>query len=217
MPAKRSQVSKNQRGSALVEVCLCLTLFWTPLFVGTYQIGFNLIRAVQVTQICRDAGHMYSMGTDFSQPQYQNLLRSLMPSSMSATASGNTVLYMSTIMYVDSTACTNGGLTAGQDCPNYQKTVFIQQIPVGNTSLRASTFGSPACPASNGYNCTQSYSLTNSAAIAQGFLSVVPLGQVSQTTGSTQFAYVSEMYVNSTDLTFFSSLGTDGEYARSVF
>src|SRR5947209_17976176 len=97
----RSSTRKHQKGSALVEFCLCLTLFWTPLFIGTYQIGFNLIRAVQVTQICRDAGHMYSMGTDFTQSANQNLLSSLIPAIMDPTSSGNTVIYLSTVTYVD--------------------------------------------------------------------------------------------------------------------
>lgn len=202
----------RQKGSALIEFALCLALFWLPLFLGTYQIGFNLIRSVQVTQICRDAGHMYSMGTDFSQTANQNLLMSLMPSSISTTSGGNSVIYMSTVTYVDASACTSGGLSANtSSCPNLGQAVFARQIPLGNTSLKSSYFGTPACPSSNSYNCTQSYQLTNSGAIATGFLNVIPL------TSSTQFAYMAEMYVYSSDLTFFSSLGPDSEYARSIF
>src|SRR5947209_10599871 len=182
----RSSTRKHQKGSALVELCLCLTLFWTPLFIGTYQIGFNLIRAVQVTQICRDAGHMYSLGTDFSQLPLQNLLRSLMSASMDASTSGNTVVYLSTLTYVDAAACAAQNLTTGK-CPNYGRVVFTRQIPVGNTSVLTSHFGSPACPASSSYNCTQAYYVTNSLAVAHGF--GIPLAN------SAQFAYVAEMYV----------------------
>ena len=211
-PPKKPSSRTRQKGSALVEVCLCLTLFWTPLFIGTYQIGFNLIRAVQVTQICRDAGHMYSLGTDFAQPQYQALLRTLMPGSMNATSGGNTAVYISTVTYVDANACTAGGLSANTaSCPNLGQAVFSRQIPLGNTSLRASSFGTPACPAASNYTCSTSYELTNSGAIAQGFLNVIPL------TSSSQYAYMSEMFVRSADLSFFSSLGTTGEYARSIF
>src|SRR5947209_691945 len=199
----RSSTRKHQKGSALVEACLCLTLFWTPLFIGTYQIGFNLIRAVQVTQICRDAGHMYSLGTDFSQTQYQNLLKSLMPASMDASSSGNTIVYLSTITYLDASSCASQNLTTA-NCPNYGKVVLTRQIPIGNTSVMASHFGTPACPASSAYNCTQNYYVTNSLAVAHGF--GIPLAN------STQFAYVSEMFVQSRDLSFFQSLGTSGEY-----
>lgn len=218
VPRHRPVPNPREKGSAIIEFSLCLAFFWLPLFIGTYQIGFNLIRSVQVTQICRDAGHMYSMGTDFSQSQNQNLLFSLMPNSLSATSGGNTVFYLSTVTYVDSTACTNGGLSANTtSCPNLGQAVFARQIPIGNASLSASSFGTPSCPSSSGYICSQSYQLTNTAARANGFLKVIPLDQIDTATGSTPFAYMSEMYVLSTDLRFFQSMGPGTEYARAIF
>jgi hypothetical protein len=152
------------------------------------------------------------MGADFSQPQYKNLLISLMPGSMDASPSGNTVLYMSTVMYVDSGECQRGGLSGkGGTCPNYQKIVFTRQIPVGNTQVSPSAFGTPGCPKSNGYTCTQAYYLTNPNAVANGFSNVINL------TSSAQFAYMSEMYTQSSDLVIYSSLGTPAVYARSIF
>jgi hypothetical protein len=198
----------RERGSALIEAALCLSIFWLPLILGTYQIGFSLIRAIQVTQICRDAGHMYSQGTDFSLPMYQNLLAALMPNSFSVTSSGNTVVYLETLTYVDSAAC-----SGVSNCNNLGKIVFTRAIPVGNSSLRTSNFGNPlSCPnMTSNYTIPSSVYLTNSCAVATGFSSLIPL------TASTQFAYMSEMFVRSSDYSVWSYLGTAGAYARSIF
>jgi hypothetical protein len=199
---------KRQRGTAIIEAALCLSFFWLPLILGTYEVGFNLIRAIQVTQICRDAGHMYSQGTDFSLPMYQNLLATLMPNSFSLTSSGNTVVYLETLTYVDSAAC-----SGVSNCTNQGKIVFTRAIPVGNSTLRKSNFGNPtSCPNMNAnYSIPASVYLTNSCAVATGFSSLIPIS------ASTQFAFMSEMFVRSSDYSIWSYLGPAGAYARSIF
>src|SRR5690349_11516666 len=94
----------RERGSALIEFVLAFSLFWLPLFFGTLVIGFSLIRGVQVTQICRDAGHMYSYGIDFSQQSYRNLLAGI-AQGYNLTSSGNGVVVLSTVTYITSTDC----------------------------------------------------------------------------------------------------------------
>ncbi len=203
----------NEKGSAIIEFALCFALFWTPLFLGTYQIGFNLVRAVQVTQICRDAGHMYSQRADFTSPSYQNLLNQLMPAAFHPTSSGNTILYFSTITYIDANACISGGLQADTvNCPNLGKAVFINQTPYGNTGLRRSDFGTPSPSIlDSSYNIASKNYLKDPTAVANKFLNVISLSS------SSQFAYLAEMYVNSSDLNVSNFLGTTGEYSRSVF
>jgi hypothetical protein len=205
----------------MIEFALCLALFWTPLFLGTYQIGFNLIRAVQVTQICRDAGHMYSRGVDLSNPQYQSLLLTLMPSAFTMSSTGNTVLYISKITFVDDAACKRQKLQPNSSsCPNFGKAVFMQQIPLGDKSLRDGDFGTPSKYNTPGgpssimdanYNIAEQYFVRSPAAVASNFLSLIPMNS------SLQYAFMSEMYVQSNDISFSSYLGTSGEYARSVF
>jgi hypothetical protein len=191
----------GQRGSAIIEAALCISLVWVPLTLGTYEVGFNLIRAVQVTQICRDAGHMYSQGKDFSQPIYQNLLASLMPSSFTLTPNGNTVVYLELLTYMDPITC--GG------CANQNLIVFTQAIPVGNTAVRpTSNFGNPqSCPNTAGSIASAVYE-NNPCARATGFSIPLATGQV---------AWMSEMYVQSSDYSVWKSMGTSGVYARSIF
>ncbi|MDQ2774326.1 MAG: pilus assembly protein [Acidobacteriota bacterium] len=209
---------KHERGSALVEFALCFSLFWMPLFLGTYEIGFSLMREVQLTQVCRDAGHMYSQGTDFSQPEPRALLTSLAPANFrmspaTASPAGNTVLYLSTVLYVDDSVCPKGVQRDGSKCPNYKTVVFTRQIPVGNTSLHKGNFGGPNAPGAVDASYNVLHPLTDPNAVATGF----PSAMLTTAAISSNSAYMSEMYVNSPDLSFWSYLGTPGEYARSIF
>lgn len=198
----------RQRGSALIEFVLCVSLFWVPLFLGTVVIGFNLIRAVQVTQVCRDSGHMYSYGIDFSQPAYQNLLVSLAPGLNITTSGGSGVVVLSTITYIGPNDCVAGGYSS--NCANVNTAVITRQIVVGNTALHASVFGTPASQfMDSSGNVSPAGYLNNSNCRAAGFSSVIPLV-------SGQFAYMSEMWV--TAPSWWSFLGTtSGISARSIF
>jgi hypothetical protein len=200
----------HKRGSALVEFALCFSFFWVPLFMGTYEVGFSLMREVELTQVCRDAGHMYSQGTDFSQPGPLALLTSLSPGNFKMTASGNTVLYLSTVIYVDNSYCPNG---LQPNCTNYQKVVFTRQIPIGNTALHKSNFGGASAPGAMDGSYKVLNPLTDPNAIASGF----PSAMLTTGASSSNMAYMSEMYVNSSDLSIWSYLGTAGEYASSIF
>jgi hypothetical protein len=208
----------SERGSALVEFVLCFGLFWVPLFLGTLVIGFNLIRAVQVTQVCRDAGHMYSFGIDFSQTGYKNLLASLAPglSVDPAGTGGRGVVILSTVTYVDATQCQAGGYSS--TCPNQGQIVFTRRIVVGKTSLHTSAFGTPNSSLVDssgnvraGSNSGTSGYLNDSSAIATGFSNVLSL------TSGQQYAYVSEMFVQSNDYNWWSFLGPIRLSARSIF
>lgn len=199
---------RAERGSALVEFVLCVSLFWVPLFLGTVVIGFNLIRAVQVTQVCRDSGHMYSYGIDFSQPVYQNLLVNLAPGLGITTSGGNGVVVLSTITYIGSNDCIAGGYPS--NCANVNTTVITRQIVIGNTGLHASVFGTPPGQfMDSSGNVSPAGYLNNTTCQAKGFSSVIPLV-------SGQFAYMSEMWVTEPNL--WNYLGTStGISARSIF
>jgi hypothetical protein len=204
------KLRNSERGSALVEFVLCFSLFWLPLFLGTLVLGFNLVRAIQVTQVCRNAGHMYAYGTDFSQIAYQNLLVGQAPGLNMTVNGGNGVVILSTITYADATACQAAGLQ--DNCPNQGKAVFTRRIVIGNRSLNTSTFGTPASNIMDGNgNISSASSLTDASAVANGFLDVVPLQS------STQLAYVAEMWVISPDYNWWSAFGTTGSSARAIF
>ncbi len=200
----------SEHGSALVEFVLCFSLFWVPLFFGMLVIGFNLIRAIQVTQVCRDAAHMYAYGTDFSQPAYKNLLVSLATGLNMKTTGGNGVIIFSTITFVDQASCDAANLTSG--CSNLDKAVFVRRIVIGDANLHTSAFGTPApnIVDSSG-NINNIDYLKNASVVAENFKDVIGLKS------STQFAFVAEMWVNSPDYNWWSGFGNSGASARAIF
>ncbi len=191
---------------------LGVSFIWLPLFLGTLVIGFNLVRAIQVTAVCRDAGHMYSYGIDFSQAAYQNLLVDLATGLKMTTSGGNGVVILSTVTYVGPTDCTAAGYTANTtSCPNLNQIVFTRRIVIGNSSLHTSAFGTPnSSEMDSSGNISAAGYLTDATNRAGTFSSVIAL-----TSG--EFAYVSEMWVTSPDFNWWSALGQTGASARSIF
>jgi hypothetical protein len=198
-------------GSALIEFLLCTSLLIVPMLLGTAVLGLNLVRDIQVTELCRDATHMYSQGVDFTQTSYQTELFKIAQGLNITSTGGNGVIILSTITYVDSTACAAGGYS-DSNCTNLNYTVFTRQVVIGNSSLYTSVFGTPPVDTSNSDNVTQANYLTNSAARASNFSP-----QILTLSSSTQFAYVGEVYFKTPDLSWWAPLGTTAIGARFVF
>ena len=208
----------TQRGTVLIEFTLSM-LIWIPLLLGASQFGFKLIQAIQVTQVCRDGGHLYAYGVNFSQSSNQYLLAGLAPGlNIDPTGQGgSSVVILSTVNYIDLAECQAGGYTS--TCPNYEQIVFTNQLVVGNSSLHASYYGTPATDSTGTGNVTMgspstSGYLNQSSAVVRNFPSI------SLSTGSTgqQYAYISEMYTQSSGLNwFFPGSGYTWVTAASFF
>jgi hypothetical protein len=172
------------------------------LFLGTCQYGLALIQAIRTSQACRDAGHMFAYGIDFSQSGNKFLLASMVPAvDLDPDGSGGTgVVILSVVQYVNTTQCKAGGYAS--TCPNNGQLVFIRQIIVGDPSIHASAYGTPTTdstgtvqpggPSSSGY-------LNATNALVQGF------PNITLSTGNTgqQYAYISEVYARSRGLVWF--------------
>lgn len=187
-----------------MEFLLAATLLILPLLFGTFVFGMRLVRANQVAEVCRDAGHMYAYKVDFSQTASQNeLVQMAQGLNMTATG-GSGVVILSTITFIASNDCVAGGYPSGS-CPNVNNTVFTNRIVIGNPSLvinsqtQISAFGTPpaAIIQSNGDILTSDY-LSNSGAVANNFISVIPV-----TSG--QYAYVAEVFFQNPDFGFLDS------------
>ncbi len=205
---------RQQQGSALIEFLLAVMLLIVPLLFGTFTFGMRLVRANQVAEVCRDAGHIYAYGNvDFSQTSSQNLLVQLAQGLNMTPTGGNGVIILSTITFIGPNDCQTGGYTTGS-CPNLNNTVFTRRIVVGNANLtinsqaQVSAFGTP--PASiigTSGNIKASDYTGNSGAIASNFSNVIPVS-------SGQFAYVAEAFFVSPDYSFFAPGPIS---ARSIF
>jgi hypothetical protein len=192
----------------MIEFCLSAVL-WMTVLMGLCTVGINLIRALQVEQVCRDAGRMYSAGLDFTQAGNQNLLLMVASGLNVTTSGGNGVFVFSTVEYIDTPQCTAGGLAGS--CPNLGQYVFIQRVVVGNAGMFSSPFGNPSAGIIGTYgNIASSVYLSNSAARATGFGTVLSL------TGG-QVAYLTETYFSSPDFAWGSYMSGAGVYERKIF
>jgi len=151
-------------------------------------IGMNVIRAVQVTTLCRTAAHMYSQNVDFSQSQNQQELVKVAQGLNITATSGNGVIILTRVQYVTSTAC------GSQACANENQYVMTNRIVIGNSSLHSSIFGSPpaADMQTNGDVIVADY-LNDPYTVAANFSNIMTL-----TSG--QYLYVAETYFTSPDL-----------------
>jgi hypothetical protein len=224
IPVSRRR-ARSQGGWEILQFGL-YAMFMVPLFLFTFINGMNLLRMIQIIQICRDLGNEYIHGVDYSTYEAQNVAARLaggygltIGSSFAgnnATNDGNSDsngwIVLSQVMYVGATSC---AAVAAGTCTNQNKYVFLQQIDFGNKSLTingttvASAVGKPTAPMTND-GVVQNY-LTDSGAVAPNF------GNFWQTQFSDgQVAYVVETFFASPDLSF-SAYPGGGIYARTFF
>jgi hypothetical protein len=136
------------KGVAIIEFSFAMLLL-VPLTLGTIGFGLRLIQQMQTIQLARDAGRMYARGLEFWQPGNKVILATLGADlGLKTDGTGNAVLILSTVVYVDKGVCVLGGklLDASGNpinCPNYRQWVFTQRLLVGNPSYRTSNLGSP--------------------------------------------------------------------------
>ncbi|HEY3838911.1 MAG TPA: TadE/TadG family type IV pilus assembly protein [Bryobacteraceae bacterium] len=200
----------RERGSSAIEFAFC-SLILVPLLLGGLSVGFNLVRATQVAQFTRDAGHQYAYGIDFTQASGQQLLVTLASGLNFQLNGGTGVAIFSTILMVGPNDCTSGGLQANTgSCPNLNRTVFTRWYKVGNTGLYSSTFGSPTTAnTTTGVLSSSSY-LKDSSARANGIVNLITLT-------ASQSICLTEVYFASSDYNITGFLTGNGVYARAIF
>jgi len=141
---------KTSRGNAYIEFAF-IVLVLVPLLLGTLGIGVNMIRTLQTVQLARDVGHMYARKIDFSLVGNKTVLASLgqdLGLKITTPASGSAVVILSALTYVDPATCALGGAadasgTPTSACVNLGSWVFTQQLVIGNSTVRDSSFGRP--------------------------------------------------------------------------
>jgi hypothetical protein len=144
----------SEKGASVIEFVF-ITLTLVPTLIGVGAIGVDLLRTLQTEQLARDAGHMFARGVDFSATGNQQILANIGSSlNLSATAgSGNAVVILSTLTFVDRAACATGGAVDSSGnpsgCVNLGKWVFTQRLTIGNSSVRSSAIGNPTGVAIN--------------------------------------------------------------------
>jgi hypothetical protein len=200
----------RQRGSSALEFAFS-SLILIPLLLGGLSVGFNLVRATQVAQFTRDAGHLYAFGIDFTQATAQQMLVKLATGLNFATSGGSGEVIFATILMVGSSDCTSGGLQANSgSCPNLNRAVYTRWYRVGNTTVYNSQIGNPTTANSSTGIINSSSYLRDTSARATGLSSVMTL-----TAGQT--IYLTEVYFSSSDYDITGFLTGNGVYARAIF
>jgi len=210
---RRNQLrDKNQRGGSAIEFALS-TAFWVPLLIGVCVMGFKLVEADRVLEICRDTGHMYAYGTDFSLSGNQALAQRL-ASGYDLSSAGDGLLVFSVIKMIGPNDCTLSGYLAANatpttsNCPNLGSYVIAQRLYIGNTSTFSSPFGTPDSSLLDSQGNT-----TLVAQVSNVALRTSSFGNVLTLTAS-QFSYLTEAYFQATDL---YGNPSGGVYDRAIF
>jgi hypothetical protein len=168
---------------------------------------------VEIVQVSRDVGHMYARGVDFSQTANQNIAVQLATGTTMTTTGGNAVMILSQITQVYQADCTAAGVSS---CTNLNQTVVVNRIVFGNSSLKASQFGTPAASIVNSSgNIAASDYLQNTTAVAAGFAALLSAAGITLVDGDV--AYLDETYFQTPSLSFLPSAAAQGVYARSIF
>ena len=191
----------------MVEMALIVAVS-IPVLLGVAGLGIRLGRTLDATQVTRDVAHMYALGTDFSLPGTQAIARTL-SREFSLTSTGTGVLILSRVVKVYQGDCDAAGVPT---CPNLGQTVFAQRLVIGNTTLRASNFGTPPSSYIDAQGNISSHDYCGQLTlVADGFDSVLSLAQ-------NQSAYLVEGYFSMPEisLSYFGSPG-GGYYVRLLF
>ncbi len=199
----------NQRGNTIVEFTL-VAVFLVPLLLGTVNVGMNLSRSIQVTQLSRDAGHMFARFVDFSEAGNQDILVRLSEGLGMTRTGGNGRVTLTRMAQIGDLECEAGGYEPA-NCPNHGYSVITQQIVIGNNQLRPSNFGDPPSDLldSKGEIDPDVY-LTDIRTRADGFSSLLSLQ-------AGEIAYVAEAYVVSPEFDFPGMFDDTEVYARTIF
>lgn len=182
---------------ALVAMPLILFL------LGVTSVGFNLGRAVQVTQVGRDASSMFVRGVDFSEPGNQAILIRLGQKLGMANGTGRGVVILSKVTFIPQSKCDALSLV---NC-NGDQHVITQRIVVGNPGVRQSLIGTPDSDLLDSKGLVSDYMTEPSA---RSTFSDVQLFE-------NEFAYVAETFFTSPDLDFPGFTSGSGNYVRSIF
>jgi hypothetical protein len=207
--------------------------FLIPMFAGTFTIGMALTKAIQVSNVTRDAVVLMvrqstdsESGLDLSVANNQRIIvRAAQGLGMNSDAqddpssTGTAAVILTKVVMVGPTECSLGITPApngappwsASNCPNYGSYVFAYRVVIGNGTRWGSTIGSPGGPVQSNGTISASNIASNVSDRAGTFSTVTGM-----TLTSSEFALVSEMYADVTYLNFFHVMSNPVIYARSI-
>jgi len=219
----------RQSGSTMLEFAVVVWVL-VLLLAGSFDIGMTLIRALQASELVREAGILQvddviapSDSVDLSLTSTQEVLLRVAPAlgmamtngTYAPNPNGNGVIILSKIINVGPLECSTGignafdGTTA--TCPNLGSYVFARRITIGNTARGTSSYGTPTdTPASNG-NLTAYQICMDSGNVITGSLP----SYITTVVTADQYTLVSELFVNTSAMNLFQITAANAIYMRN--
>lgn len=209
----------TQRGNVLVEFAI-LFPFLTSLLAGGFTLGMSLTKAVQCSQLCRNANVLMVRSIDVSSAANQQLLLRTgtglglnIAGTNNPDPNGKGTIILTKVIRVGDSACYSGINNWNGNpstCANHGQYVIAQRIVIGNTTRWASATG----PISSSYldskgQVSDANVATNSTCRAIGFPGIVALS-------NDEFTYVSEVYADVSDLTLMNWMKAPTISVRNV-
>jgi hypothetical protein len=210
----KSKDRSRQKGAVVIEFALC-SLVWMPLLLGAIVFGINLVRAVQVSSLARDTGHMYAYGIDLS--QQSSIIQNLGSGVGINSTTGNGAILLSTITVVTPDDC--AALPSSISCANLDHPVWMKMLILGNRADVRTTLGTPNF---SGVQAGQEKIFQPAQYVSDAKLlasdSLLSLFAKDDTGHYVpgQCAYVSEVNLISQAINWTDFSGT-GSYARTIF
>src|SRR5579872_5048765 len=123
--------------SAAIPLYVLGAVFLVPLTIGVVLVSSNADQGGRANQISRDLASMYAQGVDFSRNENRNIAMRVAEGLGMDRSQG--VLILSKIRAVNDSDC-----ASLSNCLNNGYAVVTQRYVLGNPTLRASSFGTPA-------------------------------------------------------------------------
>jgi hypothetical protein len=224
---KMSQIRRKGRsGQVMIEFVLTATLS-VPLILGLIAIGIRFVRELSISQVSRDLANMYSKGVDFTvnNANAAQIVQRLGP-DFDFSATGNAVAILSEVRKITALDC-SGTTPATTPC-NTDQSVFEQRLVLGNSSVRASSFGTPSSSLLDGSGKTTfTNQMKKPELVAQGFSTYLNLqgtappflgaDGLTMITLAPEHAFMVEVIVNTTDLNIPGFMPQTQAYSRNIF
>jgi Flp pilus assembly protein TadG len=229
---KQPRMRQAEAGNTILEFAIVM-VFLVPMFAGAFTIGMALTKAIQVSNVARDAVVLMvrsntnpNSGLDLSLTQNQRIIvRAAQGLGMASDAqddpssTGTGVVILSKVVMVGPAECATGGMTAHSsapfwdagNCPNYGSYTFAYRVVIGNGTRWTSTIGNPGGTVQSDGTITAANIASNTSDQATTFNSVTGM-----TLGSGTFALMSEMYADVSFLNFFQVMRNPVIYARNI-
>ncbi len=219
----------RQGGSTMLEFAVVVWVL-VLLLAGSFDVGMTMIRALQASELVREAGILQvddivapTDSVDLSLTSTQEVLLRTAPSlglamtdgTYAPNPNGNGVIVLSKIVDVGPLECSIGvgnsfdGTT--RTCPNLGSYVIARRITIGNTAQGSSVYGNPSDTPNSSGNLTDLQICMDSGNVITGTLPTY----LTATVTADQFTLVSELFVNTSGMNIFAITAADAIYMRN--